>query len=65
MRSDTTIEYRKKKIAEADRKIKERDKNIKNIEKWYELDAELMAKLEENDVQKRELLYHSCISKMV
>jgi hypothetical protein len=48
MRADSTIKYRKRKIDEADRKIKARD----GIENWYELDAELMAKQEQEDVDK-------------
>jgi hypothetical protein len=48
MRADSTIKYRKKKIDEADRKIRERD----GLSNWYELDAELMAKQEEEDVER-------------
>jgi hypothetical protein len=48
MRADTSIKYRKRKIDEADRKIRVRD----GIENWYELDAKRMAKQEEEDVDK-------------
>jgi hypothetical protein len=48
MRPDTTVEYRIKKIDQADRKIRKRD----GITNWYELDAERMAKQEEKDVER-------------